>query len=546
MSKHITRGVIVGLVVALVAGVGGISPVSAAKGDGPNIDATSVAKLKKGGTFVWAINDLPDNFNTSTIDGGTADTAYIMGGALPGFFYIDANGAFQVDKNYATKVELTSKKPQTVTYTINPKAKWSDGKAIGLADFVGYWKAMNGSNPDFEVSSTTGYDSINAVKKGKSANEIVVTFKEIYADWLPLFGGLLPASITKDPASFNTAWKNAPTISAGPFIFQSKDVAGSTVTMVPNKKWWGDKPVLDKIVYRAIPPATQMDALANGEVDYIDIGPDANAYARAKTLSSISVHVAKAPNYRHLTFGQGTAISSEVAVRQAVMAAIDRDAIAKAMVGTIDKTTSSLDNHIFVKGLSCYTNNAGQFADRNVKLARQILDKAGWKGSPRTKGGVPLKLTINIPSGVPTSASEAQLMQAMLAEVGIPLEIKVIPLATFWDPIETNNFEMTVFSWIGTALPISSAKSIMQLGQGYNFGNIGSAKIDSLLNRANSTLDQTQRCRLANQADKLVWELGHSAPTYQRPNVTAKDKNLKNIGSFGFSSMDYTKVGFVK
>ena len=546
MNKRIMRGLVVGVTVALVASVGLASPVSAAKGDGPSIDATPVEKLRKGGTMVWAVNDMPDNFNTSTIDGNTADTAYIMEGLLPGYFYIDAKGAWQVDEDYASKIELTSSKPQVVTYTLNPKAKWSDGKTIGLADFQGFWRAMNGTNPAFSVPSTAGYEDIGSIRRGRSANQVVVTFKNVYADWIGLFGGLLPASLTKDPATFNSAWQSAPTVSAGPFIYETKDVAGATVTVTRNPKWWGDKPLLDKIVYRAIPPATQMDALANGEVDYIDIGPNANNFARAKTIPTLSVHVSKAPNFRHLTFGQGTAISSEVAVRQAVMAAIDRDAIAQAMIGTIDRRASSLDNHIFVKGLSCYTNNAGQFADRNVKLARQILDKAGWKGSPRAKNGVPLKLSINIPSGVPTSAQEAQLMQAMLAEVGIPLEIKVIPLATFWDPIEANNFEMTVFSWIGTALPISSSADIYRNDGGNNFGKIGSARINNLLNRANTELDQTKRCQLANQADKLVWELGHSAPTYQRPNVTAKDKDLKNMGSFGFTSRDLTKVGFIK
>ncbi|MEY4656441.1 MAG: hypothetical protein RL073_668, partial [Actinomycetota bacterium] len=39
---------------------------------------------------------------------------------------------------------------------------------------------------------------------------------------------------------------------------------------------------------------------------------------------------------------------------------------------------------------------------------------------------------------------------------------------------------------------------------------------------------------------------GHSMITYQRPNVTAKDKNLANMGSWGFTSLDYTAIGFTK
>jgi peptide/nickel transport system substrate-binding protein len=547
MNKRTKRGLVVGLAVALLASVGVSTPVSAAKGDGPSVDATPVANLKKGGTFVWAINDLPDNFNPSQIDGNTADTAYIMGGTLPGFFYIDANGAWQVDKNYASKVELTSTKPQVVTYTLNPKAKWSDGKSVGLADFQGYWKALNGSNAAYEVPSNAGYEDIGSIRRGASANQIVVTFKTVYADWIGLFGGLLPASLTKDPATFNTSWKNAPGVSAGPFIFQSVNLAANTVTMVPNKNWWGDKPVLDRFVYRAIPPATQMDALANGEVDYIDIGPDANAFARAKTLKGVSVHVSKAPNFRHMTFGSGTPIIRELAVRQAIMMAMNRNAITKAMIGTIDRRATSLDNHIFVKGLSCYTNNSGNYGKFSIKMAKETLDKAGWTGSPRTKNGQQLKVAITIPSGVPTSAQEAQLMQSTLAQAGIALEIRVVPLTDFFSKyILPGDYEMTVFSWIGTPLPISSSVDIYRTTGGSNFGQIGSKKIDALLTQANTELDQVKRCRLANQADKLIWEIGHSTTNYQRPNVTAKDKNLKNMGSWGFSSMDYTKVGFAK
>ena len=299
-------------------------------GEGPDINAQPVGNLKKGGTFVWAINSLPDNFNTSQIDGNTADTCYIMCATLPSFSSLDATGTLVIDKNYATAVTLTSKKPQVVTYLINPKAKWSNGKAIGLADFAGMWKANNGSNTAFEVVSTTGYEDIGSVKKGSAANSVVVTFKKVYADWQGLFSGLLPAALTASPTVFNTSWKNAPNVTAGPFKYSSTDVTAQTVTVVRNPSWWGPKPVLDKIVYRAIPPATQLDALANGEVDYIDIGPSAPNFKRAGTLAGVRVHVSKAPNYRHMTFGSKTSISQNVSVRQAIMMGIDRSTIARA------------------------------------------------------------------------------------------------------------------------------------------------------------------------------------------------------------------------
>ena len=152
MTKRGIRRFAVVAAVALLPIVSTSLPASAAKGDGngPDVNAQPVAKLKKGGTFVWAINNLPDNYNSSQIDGNTADTSYIMGATLPGYFSVDESGALVVDTNYASSVELTSKKPQVVTYTLNPKAVWSDGKPVGLADFVGMWKANNGSNTAYE------------------------------------------------------------------------------------------------------------------------------------------------------------------------------------------------------------------------------------------------------------------------------------------------------------------------------------------------------------------------------------------------------------
>ncbi|MEY3453513.1 MAG: ABC transporter family substrate-binding protein [Ilumatobacteraceae bacterium] len=514
----------------------------------PDVNPQPVAKLKKGGTFIWATTQLCDNYNTSHVDGNFAGCSYLMSGLLPGTFYTDEQGAFQVDKNYFSDIKLTSRKPQTVTYTLNPKAKWSDGKAIGLADFVGYWKANNGTNEAFEIVSSTGYEDIESVTKGASANQVVVKFKNIYADWQGLFGGLLPASVTASPEKFNSSWKDAPTLSAGPFKWGGTDKVAGTAWIVPNNAWWGDKPVLDKMLWKVVTAAAQLDALANGEVDAANTGPDANQYKRGLGLSGVDVRVSVAPNYRHMTFGN-TGFMTDTRVRQAIQMGVDRNVITKALIGPIDSKATPLSNHIFVKGLSCYRDNAGIYGTYNLQKADALLDAAGWvkSGTKRSKGGVDLKPKITIPAGVPTSAQEAQLMQAMLAPLGVQLEINVVPSADFFSKyIIPGNFEMTVFTWLGTSLPISASKSIMTTEGGQNYGKIGTAEIDKLYERANRELDPAKRCTIATQIDKKLWEVGHSMITYQRPDVWQVDAKLANFGAFGFSSGDYTKIGFMK
>ncbi|MEY4401617.1 MAG: hypothetical protein RL072_1482 [Actinomycetota bacterium] len=548
VAKRLVRVAAAALVASLALAPSVTSAANEDNAGAPDVNPQPVSKLKKGGTFIWATTQLCDNYNTSHVDGNFAGCSYLMGGLLPSTFYTDEKGAFQVDKNYFTDIALTSRKPQTVTYTLNPKAKWSDGKAISLADFVGYWKANNGTNEAFEIVSSTGYEDIESVTKGATANQIVVKFKNIYADWQGLFGGLLPASVTASPDKFNSSWKDAPTLSAGPFKWGGTDKVAGTAWIVPNSTWWGDKPVLDKMLWKVVTAAAQLDALANGEVDAANTGPDANQYKRGLGLSGVDVRVSVAPNYRHMTFGN-TGFMTDTRVRQAIQMGVDRNVITKALIGPIDAKATPLSNHIFVKGLSCYRDNAGIYGTYNLQKADALLDAAGWvkSGTKRSKGGVDLKPKITIPAGVPTSAQEAQLMQAMLAPLGVQLEINVVPSADFFSKyIIPGNFEMTVFTWLGTSLPISASKSIMTTDGGQNYGKIGTAEIDKLYERANRELDPAKRCTIATQIDKKLWEVGHSMINYQRPDVWQVDAKLANFGAFGFSSGDYTKIGFMK
>jgi peptide/nickel transport system substrate-binding protein len=518
------------------------------------INEQPVSKLKKGGTFVWTIASFPKNYNTSHIDGNAADTNNIMGAMLPGPFKVDYSGTLVVDKDYALDVKVTKSKPQTITYTLNPKAKWSDGKAITWKDYELYWKSQNGSNKDFKINSSTGYEDISSVKKGKTNYEVVVTFKKIYADWQGLFGGLLPPSVTRTPAAFDTLWKTAPTLSAGPFSFQSSDTNAQTVTIVPNKQWWGDKPVLDKIVYRTVIVAAQMDALANGELDFVDIAANVNFFKRAKTLKGIRVDVNSAPQYRHIDFSP-KGVLADRRVRQAVMMAIDRNTITKAMIGVIDPKATPLGNHIFVKGVGGYKDVSGIYGSYNLQRADALLDAAGWVSqaapNPRKKGDQELTLTFRIPSGVPTSAQEALLVQSMLQAIGVKVNLEIVPIADFLDELELCKGDMTVFTWVGGLFPISSSKSIYSLpvagsDSGQNFCGIGSAAIDKLYEQANSELVFAKRADLANKAAALIWQEGHSLLLYQRPNVVASKNKIANFGAFGFGGVDYTKIGFTK
>ena len=550
--KIIKRVIALAIAGAVVAPFGMTTQAGAAKDGGSRqINEVPVATLKPGGVFRFVQVDICPNFNTSAIEGNLLNCSQVMNTMLPQYIYFDKNAVLQIDKNYALDIKASRVGgKQTVTYTLNPKAKWSNGKTIGLADFVSMWNVQKKAGQGFNITSSAGYEKIESVKKGKTANEIVVTFSETYPDWQPLFSALKPASLTASPDAFNTSWKAAPLITAGPFKFKALDKVTRTITVERDSKWWGDKPVLDTIIFKALPQAAQIDALLNGEIDYMDVGNDTNALKRARDNSKISVRVAKAPTHEHFTFGPVTAVTQDVAVRQAIMLSIDRYQIATAIQGIVDPKVKPNNNHVFLDGTACNQDNTGNLGKRDLTAAAKLLDGAGWaKGSDgiRAKGGTRLSVKLIYPSGNDNRRDTVLLATAMAKEAGIELVPTLIPTADYFGKyVLVSKFEMAIFAWVGTNFPIASSPNLYKVGGAQNFGNIGNADIDATFAKANNILDLKKRCELANAADKEVYKLVHSITLFQRNNVVGVPKNVANFGAFGFTSLDWTKVGFTK
>src|SRR5262249_45653206 len=159
---------------------------------------------------------------------------------------------------------------------------------------------------------------------GSNKFEVVVTFAKPYGAWKSLFSPLYPASTDDDPRVFNEGWKNNVLTSAGPFKFQNYDATAKTYTLVANEKWWGQKPLLDSIVYRVIDGDAQATALANGEIDIFYVGSSADSYYRVKSLPDVEIRVADGAKLENITINGQSPQLKDVRVRRALAMAINR------------------------------------------------------------------------------------------------------------------------------------------------------------------------------------------------------------------------------
>ncbi len=564
---------------ALVLGLSALVASPAANAAGSvSINAQPVSKLKQGGTLTLPILYPPIQYNISHPDGNDADVSGMMGMTLPSLIYFDVNGKLQIDKNYVSAFEQTKTSPQTLRIVLNPKAVWSNGKKITLADFVGMWKANSGKDEAYQVVSTVGYEDIKSVKAGANANEIIVTMAKPYPDWQALFSGLLPASLTKDAATFNDAWRTKPGLGSGPFIFESANADQTTVIWKKNPRWWGPKPVLDKVIYRAVPPSAQYAALANNEIQYMDLATDANSLKLARANKKITVHdVPGVGTWEHIDMNSKNPILADVNVRRAITVALNRQVIAEANTGLFVKNAVVKNNRTFYEGQGCHVDASGKYGKKNTALADQLLDKAGWTiatsatekdsdGNNKVvgmryytgpaKAGIAKdqKMTIKFtyPSNYPNRANVATLVQAMLraAPIGIDLQLREVPRADYFSKYVDStilDFELVTFAWTGSSFPISGSMNLYAKDSEQNYAKDSvTPAMDALIQKAKSELDPVKRCKLANDVEKALWNNGYNIPLYMWPGTSATAANLANFGSFGPSSIDWTKVGFVK
>ncbi|WP_333769036.1 ABC transporter family substrate-binding protein [Streptomyces sp. IBSBF 2435] len=548
---------------------------------GTDVATVARAGVRDGGTLHWATDAVPGTLNAFQADADT-DTATIAGATLPAMFRLDAHGRPSADPDFLRKAEVTDSEPrQVVTYQLNPKARWSDGRPVGAADFTAQWKALNGKNPAFWTSRNAGYDRIASIKQGADAQHIQVTFSTPYADWRSLFSPLYPTSVTGSADAFNDGARTKLPVAAGPFAVKGVDAKAGTVTLVRNPSWWGRPAKLDQLVLTAVPRAKRASALAAGTLDLADIDP--GSLAAVKRTRGLAVRKAPDAAYAQLALNGSAGPLADERVRHAVARAIDRKAIAKAVLKPLGLPAVPLGNHLVLPAQDGYADHSSALGSNDVQQAQALLAGAGWQRSTAkagdqaagpgrsaasgaltvvepsravTRSGKQLSLRFVLPTGSPTLDDVGGRIAKMLSAIGIRTEItKVDGASYFQDHIAAGDFDLALYSWPGSAYPATDDTPIYakpvpapdgSLTVAQNYTRVGTDQIDQLLDRAGSELNASAARDLTAQADSRIWAAAGSVPLYQRPAVVALRTMVANAGAFGFQTPRYEDMGFRK
>lgn len=217
-------------------------------------------------------------------------------------------------------------------------------------------------------------------------------------------------------------------------------------------------------------PTVRMLKLLHAEVDLIqgDLPPESVRYLQSKP--SLTVKTAVGVNFSYLGLNTQDPQLKKLKVRQALVHAIDRQAIInKAMLENSRLGGAILppEHYAQQQTLPAY--------DYDPALARRLLQEAGVS--------LPLKLVYK----TSTDAQRlrlATIMQAQMRSAGIELEIRSLDWATFFAEIKQGNFQLYGLTWVGVKTPEIYAQAFASNSvppKGFNRGRYQDAELDKLL-----------------------------------------------------------------
>lgn len=272
-------------------------------------------------------------------------------------------------------------------------------------------------------------------------------------------------------------------VCSGPYKFAERIVQDRIVLEKFADYYNADKYHFDQLIYRGMPDSNvRLLNLRSGQLDMIE-RLAATDVASVKSDSKLAVAPVVGLGYYGITFditGEGAHLEAgkKAAIREAFSLAIDRDAI----------------NNVVFEGQFTTGNQpfppANPYYDKNFPVPARDLDAAKAKMAEAGLTSVDLELL------VPTDAERqqvAQLVQAMVAEIGINVSIKPTELMTLLDIARQGKFQSHLVGWSGRVDPDLNITPMLSCGAAGNDAHYCNKDLDAILAKARAIGDMESR-----------------------------------------------------
>jgi peptide/nickel transport system substrate-binding protein len=409
----------------------------------------------------------------------------------------------------------TSEDGKEVIIKLRPNVKFHDGEKLD-AEAAKYslerHLTMQGSSRKPDVAAL---DSVEVVDPLTIKLKLKAPFSPLIAQLTDRAGMMVSPKAAKEAGDkFGVK-----PVCAGPYKFVER-VQQDRIVVEKFADYWDKGNIhIDRIVYQPVVDSTiRLANLKSGGLDLIErlLATDIK---EVRSDSRLKLATALQLGYQGLTMNLNNGEKSKnplgqnPKVRQALNFALDRDAINQVVFNG-----EFVPGNQWVNPEHPYYQTAFPVPKRDVAKAKALLKEAGVS--------TPITLDFMVTNN-PEARQVAEVMQAMAAEAGFDLKIRVTEFATSLKQAEDGNFQLFLIGWSGRTDPDGNLFIFYTTNAPQNNGHYKNPEVDKLLAEARLYSKPEQRKAIYEKATKILQEEGSILYLYHAKVLIAHTAKLE-------------------
>ena len=451
----------------------------------------------------------------------------------------DVNAKLQIVPQLATALPRISEGGRTVTIDVRSGIKFNDGtpfNAQAVKTSLDRHRTLKASSRASEL------EPVKSVKVVDS-NTIRLKLSQPYA---PLTAQLADrAGMVMSPTQLKKLgdkFSNNP-VCVGPFSFVSRKEGDRIVLRKSPQYYDASKVKLDRLVFRIIEEGSARAAnLRSGDVNVAE-RLDPTDVKTIRSDSNLQLLDRTSLGYQGLTINVGnknglgepmvqlkTPLAQHKELRQALSLALDRNTINRVVFqGTYTPGCGPLSpvSPFYDKSLKC--------PPRDLAKAKQLVAQSG------VKPPIPVRIMLSTDA---LTLRLGQVIQSMAKDAGFAVRLQPTEFTTALDKGDEGDYDVFQVGWSGRIDPDGNIQQFVGKTGSQNDAGFADPKLDKLLDRGRTTLDQGRRIQIYQQATQMLMAEDPLIYLYHDHYFLGMQKSVTGVQFFGDGLLRFREAGF--
>lgn len=308
----------------------------------------------------------------------------------------------------------------------------------------------------------------------------------------PIYDSTKIKEIATDDDPWGKSFLENDSAGFGPYRLESL-VRGQQAVFKARADYYRGKPAMDTVILKEVPTsANRVQLLQGGAVDIAQYLQPLEIIQLRKA-ANVAVETIPATFMIWIELNAKIEPFGNIDVRRAMNYAFPQEQVIKAVFQGLASPLTGCMPDIYPGFNAAYW----EFGKQDLDTARQLIVEAGYAD------GFTTSLAYN--AGDPVQEPTAILFQSALREIGVNLELKKVPAATFYNFVTERGQPMIFYvdsPWCPD--PGYSMNLYFHSKSFINYSNYENARVDELIDGAARTADMSARLEMMDEVQKHV------------------------------------------